>query len=123
MIRELLIVEDRPGGTEALAAFLVKQGHGVRLAPDFATAFCMAEAMPPDLIIADISKFGPDRVTRARTLGGVTGVPVMILTEMPSIELGDALTGLPTVDSVIFKPCANVAVLRALGRIQQRAAA
>lgn len=119
MIRKLLIVEDTAGATEALAEFLRQQAYEVEAAPDFPTAYCLAETTPPDLIIVDISKFGGTRVINARTLGWIMASPVVILTDQPSIQLGDALTGLPPIDSVIFKPCSNLTVLHAVQEAEE----
>jgi PAS domain S-box-containing protein len=74
---ELLLVEDHPDTASALAEFLQRFGHRVRIAHSLAQARELAEAGPFDLLVSDIQLpdgTGLELIVELRKRGPVRGV-------------------------------------------------
>ncbi|TGE32927.1 response regulator transcription factor [Desulfosporosinus sp. Sb-LF] len=115
----LLLVEDEPRLSEALAYILKKNKYGVDTAFDGETGQAMAETGVYDLIILDRMlprKEGVSLLKELRSQGITT--PVLLLTAKDSIQ--DRIEGLDAgADDYLVKPFSTdelLARLRALGR-------
>lgn len=117
----LLLVEDEPRLSEALAYVLKKNNYGVDLAADGETGQGMAETGIYDLIILDRMLPGKEGVAVLKDLRsqGLT-TPVLLLTARDSVE--DRVDGLDAgADDYLVKPFATpelLARIRALARRQ-----
>ena len=115
----ILLIEDEPRLSEALAYILKKNKYGVDTAYDGETGQAMAEAGVYDLIILDRMLPRKDGVTlliELRSQG--INTPVLLLTAKDSIQ--DKIEGLDAgADDYLVKPFSTdelLARLRALGR-------
>ncbi|MYW15658.1 response regulator [Streptomyces sp. SID2955] len=75
----VLVVEDDPQLVRALVINLQARHYGVDAAPDGATAFRLAAARQPDVVLLDLGLPDMDGVDIIRALRGWTRVPIMVL--------------------------------------------
>jgi CheY-like chemotaxis protein len=83
----ILLVEDDAALAAALALWLGRHGHAVRVAPDGPAALRMAEASPPDVLVLDIGLPGLDGYGVAERLRE------QVVPRLPKAPLLIALTG------------------------------
>ncbi|WP_031505941.1 response regulator transcription factor [Streptomyces megasporus] len=101
--RRVLVVEDDPTITEALAARLRAEGFQVRTAGDGPAAVEAAEAWQPDLLVLDVMLPGFDGLEVCRRVQAQRPVPVLMLTARD--DETDMLVGLGVgADDYMTKP-------------------
>jgi two-component system, OmpR family, KDP operon response regulator KdpE len=90
----ILVVDDEPGLTRALAINLRAHGYDVSTASDGATALAAAANQPPDLVVLDLGLPDLDGVDVIRGLRGWSRAPILVLsarhTEQRKVEALDA---------------------------------
>ncbi|MFP8907793.1 response regulator transcription factor [Streptomyces atacamensis] len=101
--RRILVVEDDPTITEAVAARLRAEGFQVRTAGDGPAAVEAAEAWQPDLLVLDVMLPGFDGLEVCRRVQAQRPVPVLMLTARD--DETDMLVGLGVgADDYMTKP-------------------
>jgi two-component system, OmpR family, response regulator len=120
----VLIVDDDPGIRTVLRIALERAGFAVDEAADGTAALARAAAVPPDLIVLDVSMPGPDGIEVCRTLRRSSAVPVLFLSSRD--EEIDRILGLEIGgDDYVTKPFSPrelVARIRAVLRRLEREA-
>ncbi|MBB6735237.1 response regulator [Cohnella zeiphila] len=101
----VLVVDDELEITELIKLYLEREGYAVHTSDNGTDAIRMAESVPPDLIILDVSLGQPDGIEVCRTLrrGNCGHVPILFLScksEDADIVLGLTEGG----DDYITKP-------------------
>jgi len=86
MDAKILVVEDDLDLARLLAARLVAQGYRVDTAQSGCEALRAAYELHPDLVILDIMMPGMDGYETCRRLRELSGVPVIMLTALTSLE-------------------------------------
>jgi two-component system KDP operon response regulator KdpE len=91
----IVIIEDEPEISRFLEASLVKQGYGVKMAPDGKTGIKISSAHPPDLIILDLGLPDMDGKAVIKALREWSNIPIIILSardqeaeKVAALELG-----------------------------------
>ena len=114
---KILIVDDSPDNSEALAKFLEASGHDVACVPNGRDALARVIQQPPDVVLLDLlmpEMDGPSFLEVVRSYLRLQGLPVVVLTgliESPMVERAQALK----VNSVLAKGKASPEdILRAL---------
>lgn len=110
----ILVLEERVGDADEVAQSLDRIGRQVSRLIVNDECVCAADELKPDLVIADVSRLGSPTVQTARTLAWVDGIPIVIATALPYLELDRPLSEIPGVRGVLFKPCSDVTMSRAL---------
>lgn len=75
----ILLVDDHPDTSAALAKLLTRRGHTVAVAHDVGSAMATAERSQFDLLISDVGLpdgSGLELMTRLRTLSGIRGIAI-----------------------------------------------
>jgi DNA-binding NtrC family response regulator len=88
---EILIVDDEPGITSALALVFSDEGHRTRVAANGAEAAVLLRERPADVIVSDVTMPGVDGlalVKRLRSEGDYTPVVLISAAGPRSIDLG-----------------------------------
>ena len=75
----VLVVDDEPGLTRALAINLRAHGYDVETAENAASALAAAAARPPDLVVLDLGLPDLDGVEVVRGLRGWLTAPILVL--------------------------------------------
>jgi two-component system, OmpR family, KDP operon response regulator KdpE len=78
-VSRVIVVDDDPGLTRALAINLSARGYLVDTAPDGSSALAAAAAHPPDLVILDLGLPDIDGVEVVRGLRGWSRTPILVL--------------------------------------------
>jgi response regulator RpfG family c-di-GMP phosphodiesterase len=85
MMQKILIVDDEPGGRDALESLLLNQGYQLALASNGIETLSIARTINPDLILLDIMMPGMDGFEVCRQLRAdprIAEVPVIMVTAL-----------------------------------------
>lgn len=100
----ILIADDEPHFLETTAELLQRDGYECRTANDGAEALALVVAEQFDLLITDLEMPGNSGLELVRTVARVRGgLPVIILTGLPSVQSAVASIELP-VAAYLIKP-------------------
>ena len=103
--KKILVVGAARGVVDAL---LRQERWDVHAAPAGPSALCRAHDLRPDLLIADVRPRGGEGLSVARTLGWVSAVPSLLLSEVP----GPSLADLPSARLVLERSCDDETLVR-----------
>jgi two-component system, OmpR family, response regulator RegX3 len=99
----LLVVDDEPSFSDALAIAFGREGFRVSVAADGMAALAIFEADPPDLILLDVMLPRLSGIDVCRTIRAVSSVPIIMVTARS--EEVDAVVGLEVgADDYVAKP-------------------
>ncbi len=118
--QRILVVDDEPSITDAVATSLRYEGFAVDVATTGRTALTSAQERPPDLIVLDVMLPDLDglEVTRRLRADGI-GVPVLFLTARDAVE--DKVAGLTIGgDDYVTKPFALAEIIARVRVILRR---
>jgi two-component system response regulator RegX3 len=123
---EVLVVDDEPSFSEALAVALTREGFQVRVAADGAEALASFHRAPPDIVLLDVMLPKLSGLDVCRAIRAGSDVPIIMVTARAE-EL-DAVVGLEVgADDYVTKPYRLrelIARIRAvLRRVEARAEA
>ena len=105
MKKRILVLEEAGGAAGGFVdALLRRERWDVHTAPAGPAALCRADELRPDLLIADAG----EGLSVARTLGWVSAVPSLLLSEVP----GPSLADLPSARLVLERRCDEETLLR-----------
>ena len=100
---ELIVVDDDKGLSGMLADYLTMSGHAVRVADHAGELDILVAAMPPELLILDVSLPGEDGFSIARRMRQQFDIGIIMLTGAG--ELVDRVVGLELgADDYVTKP-------------------
>jgi CheY-like chemotaxis protein len=105
--RRILLVDDYPDALEMWGLYLRSLGYDVATADDGLTAFEMALAIVPDVIVMDLELPGITGFEAARRLrqdARTSGVPLIAATGYSHVKQLDQARS-AGFDSIIIKPC------------------
>jgi two-component system OmpR family response regulator len=95
IVADILVVDDDPRISRALANYLGREGYGVRTALDGEEMRRRITEKPPDLVVLDLILPDEDGLTLTRELRAQSNVPIIILTakagaadEVAGLEVG-----------------------------------
>lgn len=115
----ILVVDDEPAITDAIAYTLRKEGYRVDIATTGPTAIAAARQMRPDAIILDVMLPGVDGLQVCRTLRAESTVPILLLSAKG--EEIDRIVGLELgADDYLGKPFAMRELLARLRAMLRR---
>lgn len=77
--RTILVVDDEPAITDAIAYTLRKEGYRVEIAATGLEAIAVARQLQPDAIVLDVMLPGVDGLQVCRTLRAESTVPILLL--------------------------------------------
>ena len=110
----ILIVDDEPDGSEALAKYLVQAGHVVRCVSDARTALSQVIGDMPDVVVLDMfmpDMDGPSFLEVVRSYLRMQALPVVVLTGLTNSPMVDRIQRLK-VNSVLVKGKASLEDIR-----------
>jgi two-component system OmpR family response regulator len=103
IVADILVVDDDPRISRALANYLGREGYGVRTALDGEEMRRRITEKPPDLVVLDLILPDEDGLTLARELRAHSDVPIIILTAR--VGAADEVAGLEVgADDYLTKP-------------------
>lgn len=103
IVADILVVDDDPRISRALANYLGREGYGVRTALDGEEMRRRITEKPPDLVVLDLILPDEDGLTLARELRAHSDVPIIILTA--KVGADDEVAGLEVgADDYLTKP-------------------
>lgn len=108
----ILVLEQTTGDADRLSESLARMGHRVMRAFADREAGFAADEPKPALVVADVSRRGSPKLNAARNLESVAGIPIIVTTSLPYLELDEPLSGIPGVRAVLFAPCSDVKLRR-----------
>ena len=117
----ILVVDDEPRITDVVSAYLAREGHEVDTATDGETAYELARATHPDLLVLDVmlpGRSGFD-VLRALRAEGVDSAVIMLTARD---DLIDRVAGLEMgADDYVTKPFEPRELVARIGAVLRRA--
>lgn len=118
--RTILVVDDEPAITDAIAYTLRKEGYRVELAATGTEAIAAARRLHPDAIVLDVMLPGVDGLQVCRTLRAESTVPILLLSAKG--EEIDRIVGLELgADDYLGKPFAMRELLARVRAMLRRA--
>ena len=103
IVADILVVDDDPRISRALANYFGREGYGVRTALDGEEMRHRITEKPPDLVVLDLILPDEDGLTLARELRAHSDVPIIILTAR--VGAADEVAGLEVgADDYLTKP-------------------
>lgn len=118
--RTILVVDDEPAITDAIAYTLRKEGYRVEVAATGAEAIATARRLHPDAIVLDVMLPGVDGLQVCRTLRAESTVPILLLSARG--EEIDRVVGLELgADDYLGKPFAMRELLARVRAMLRRA--
>lgn len=118
--RTILVVDDEPTITDAIAYTLRKEGYRVEVAANGAEAIATARRLHPDAIVLDVMLPGVDGLQVCRTLRAESTVPILLLSAKG--EEIDRVVGLELgADDYLGKPFAMRELLARVRAMLRRA--
>jgi two-component system OmpR family response regulator len=103
IVADILVVDDDPRISRALANYFGREGYGVRTALDGEEMRRRITEKPPDLVVLDLILPDEDGLTLARELRAHSEVPIIILTAR--VGAADEVAGLEVgADEYMTKP-------------------
>lgn len=116
----ILVVDDEPAITDAIAYTLRKEGYRVEIAATGAEAIAAARQLQPDAIVLDVMLPGLDGLQVCRTLRAESTVPILLLSAKG--EEIDRVVGLELgADDYLGKPFAMRELLARIRAMLRRA--
>ena len=118
--RTILVVDDEPAITDAIAYTLRKEGYRVEIAATGTEAIAAARQIQPDAIVLDVMLPGVDGLQVCRTLRAESTVPILLLSAKG--EEIDRIVGLELgADDYLGKPFAMRELLARVRAMLRRA--
>jgi DNA-binding response OmpR family regulator len=118
--RTILVVDDEPAITDAIAYTLRKEGYRVEIATSGTEAITAARQLHPDAIVLDVMLPGVDGLQVCRTLRAESTVPILLLSAKG--EEIDRIVGLELgADDYLGKPFAMRELLARVRAMLRRA--
>lgn len=108
----ILVLEQTTGDADRLSESLARMGHRVTRAYADREPCLAANDPRPALVVADVSRRGSPTLNAARKLESVDGIPIIVTTSLPYLELDEPLSRIPGVRAVLFTPCSDVTLRR-----------
>jgi len=116
----ILVVDDDPTIVDVLTRYLELEGFSVSSAADGTTAYEMALAAPPDLMVLDLMLPGIDGLEVCRRLRATSPVPVIMLTAKG--DESDRIVGLELgADDYVAKPFSPKELVARIKAVLRRA--
>ena len=115
----ILLVDDDEMVLQTIGDFLIRRGHGVRIAPDGQEALRLMGEKPPDLVISDIQMPGMDGIAFLKAVREkFPDLPVILMTGYATVETAVAALRSRAYD-YLKKPVRLEALQACIGRIER----
>ena len=115
---KILIVDDSPEATDAVATLLAQLGHDVRVAYDGRSALRQASEDPPKVVLLDIGMPEMDGIEVSRRMRQTHGSRVRIIAFTGYLEgpISEQLLA-AHFDAILLKPAPFDAIVETIGRL------
>lgn len=122
MTEKVLLVEDEQALSQAMAAYLLKEGYQVELADDGSQVMPLFKQFEPDIVLLDLMLPHIDGITLCRLIREFSQVPIIMLTAR--VDEIDRLLGLDIgADDYVCKPYSPREVIARVKAVLRRYAA
>lgn len=114
MTKKILIVEDESDAAQALSEMLEKAGFATQVVEGATEAIRVVDVCQPDLLLVDIGLPDGNGLALANMLTDVRRIPAIIMTGMPSFQIGQPMGPNSCIKAVLIKPCSSRTLIQAI---------